>query len=400
MAVQSTDKIQGLFSESLQNTLLELRRSLHRHPELSFKEERTAETLEKALTEIGVTDIRRVARTGIVARVPGKNTDAPVVAIRGDIDALPIHEDTELDYSSEIDGVMHACGHDVHATWTVAAAALLLNDPAEGDVLILLQPAEETGKGAPAILESGALDEVSAIFGAHVDRRFPVGEVVVQEGSVNASADVFTIELKGQGAHGARPHEAVDPVVGAGALINAIQTIVSRRINPAHPGVISIGSIHGGSAPNVIPDTVTLTGTIRATEPEIRQQLQDELMKITEQMAKAYGLESTCKIDDITPPINNKPGPLGWARKAVAATLGNEAAVPLGFLNMGAEDFAYYLETISGCFLRVGAREAGGEVIPAHSPQFYAADEAIFTGAAVLAETARIASADIAHSES
>src|SRR5581483_952040 len=158
--------------------------------------------------------------------------------LRGDIDALPIGEETGLPFASEERGVMHACGHDVHATWAVGAAALLAESPAEGDVLVVLQPAEEVGRGATAILESGALDEARAIFGGHVDRRFEVGQVVADDGPLAASADMFDIELIGAGAHAARPHEARDPIVALGALIGAMQTIVSRRLNPATPGVV------------------------------------------------------------------------------------------------------------------------------------------------------------------
>src|SRR5207244_690118 len=178
--------------------------------------------------------LERVAGTGVVARIPGRDGSRAPVAVRGDIDALPISESTGLPFASEHPGVMHACGHDVHATWAVGAAHLLAARPATGDVLIVLQPAEDTGRGANAVLESGALDGVAAIFGAHVDRRFAVGEVVAQEGPLAAAADTFEIELVGSGAHGARPHEAADPIVGAAALIGALQTILARRVNPAY----------------------------------------------------------------------------------------------------------------------------------------------------------------------
>src|SRR5262249_21001584 len=191
---------------------------------------------ERALAELRPAAIARVAGTGVVARIAGRDRRAPVVAVRGDIDALPVAEDTGLPFASHNDGVMHACGHDVHATWAVGAAALLAREPAAGDVLVVLQPAEETGKGAPAVLATGALDEVRAIFGGHVDRRFAVGQVVADEGPLAASADTFEVELHGQGAHAARPHESADPIVGLGALIGALQTIVARRLNPATPG--------------------------------------------------------------------------------------------------------------------------------------------------------------------
>src|SRR5918996_2020607 len=319
----------------------------------------------------------------------GRRRDAPVVAVRGDIDALPITEETGLPYASERPGVMHACGHDVHAAWAVGAAYLLSREPAEGDVLIVLQPAEETGRGAPAVLKSGALDGVAAIFGGHVDRRFPVGQVVAQPGPLAASADTFAITLTGKGAHAARPHEGADPIVGAGALIAALQTIVSRRLDPTAPAVLTVGTIHAGTAPNVIPETAALSGTLRAVDTQTRVRLQAEVRRLAEEIARAYGLRAEVTLELGPPPVVNPSGPAGWARRAAQRVLGDNAVVPLGLTNLAAEDFACYLERMPGCFLRIGAREAGGEAIAAHSPRFHAAEESIFVGAAVLAEAAR-----------
>ena len=382
----------GLFSSELRRTLVELRRDLHRHPELSHREERTAARLTQALASLRPASLDRVAGTGVVARVRGRDPGAPVVAVRGDIDALPIREATGLPYASAHDGVMHACGHDVHATWAVGAAHLLTAQRAAGDVLIVLQPAEEVGDGARAMLESGAVDAARAIFGAHVDRRFPVGQVVADAGALAASADTFTIELVGSGAHAARPHEAADPVVGAGAVILAMQTAVSRRLNPALPGVVTIGTVHAGTASNVIPDRATLTGTVRATEPGSRRLLLDEVKRIAETTAAAHRLEARVSLELGPPPLVNPPLAAAWARRAAVQLLGADAVVPLGFVNMAAEDFAHYLERIPGCFLRVGAREPGGQPTPAHAPHFAPAEPSIFVGAAVLAACAREAS--------
>jgi len=377
----------------LQDQLIALRRELHRHPELAFKEERTGLVLLRELSALSPRRIGRVARTGVVARIAGRRASAPVVAIRGDIDALPIHEATGLPFASENAGVMHACGHDVHATWTVGAAALLTAEPAEGDVIIILQPAEETGEGALAVLESGALDGVRAIFGGHVDRRFTVGEVVAQQGALAASADNFDIELAGRGAHGARPHEAADPIVGMAALITALQTIVSRSVNPALPAVVSVGMVSAGRAPNVIPDRATLCGTLRATDDDTRALLQKEVRNIAEHVALAHKLEARVTIGQGVPPVINSGEAATWAREAAIATLGPDAVVPLGVVNMAAEDFAWYLQRIPGCFLRFGARRPGEPVIPAHSPGFDVVEDAILVGARVLAESARRASA-------
>jgi hippurate hydrolase len=385
----------ALFPQTAIERLVALRRDLHRHPELSWKEERTAERLTSFLRELGARDVRRVAHTAVVARIPGRDPSAPVVAIRGDIDALPIEEATGLEYASETPGVMHACGHDVHATWAVGAALLLQRAPARGDVVIVLQPAEEVGGGARAVVDAGVLDGVAAIFGGHVDRRFPLGSVVAEAGPLAASADAFTIELAGRGAHGARPHESADPIVGASALVTALQTIVSRRLDPAAAAVVSIGSIHGGTAPNVIPERVVLTGTLRAMLPAVRSSLCEEVERLATSIATAYGLSAQVTFDAGTPPVVNTAREAGWAQRAAENVLGAGCVLPFGITNMGGEDFAVYLERIPGCFLRIGARERSGTPVPAHSPRFIAAEGSIFVGAAVLAECARVAGEDL-----
>ena len=391
MDLEPWGDVQKFFSAEESRQLIELRRELHRHPELSWKEERTAQRLEEALRSFGVTEIRRVAGTGVVARIPGQDRSRSPVAIRGDIDALPIQEATGLPFASETPGVMHACGHDVHATWAVGAAMLLAKQPARSDVVIVLQPSEEVGNGAPAIIASGALDGVKAIFGGHVDRRFPVGQVVAQAGPLAASADAFSIEVIGKGAHGARPHEGIDPIVAAASIIGALQTIVSRRLDPGVAAIVTIGSIHGGSAPNVIPERVQLTGTLRAMLPEVRTALHREVSAVATAVAAAHGATAKVSIERGPPPVVNTERESGWAREAAERVLGDGNVVPFGVTNLGGEDFACYLEKIGGCFLRIGAREPGGEPAPAHSPGFMAAEESIFVGAAVLAECARVA---------
>jgi amidohydrolase len=385
--------LRSLFTDADVAALVELRRDLHQHPELSWKEQRTAGRLAEVVTALGATDVARVAGTGVVARFAGRDRSAPVVAVRGDIDALPIEEATGLAFASTSPGVMHACGHDIHGTWAVGAAMLLARIPAAGDVLVVLQPAEEVGEGAKAILDTGALDDAKAIFGGHVDRRFAVGQIVADAGPLAASADWFEIELTGKGAHGARPHESADPIVGAAALITALQTIVARRIDPAAAAVVTVGSIHSGTASNIIPERAVLTGTLRATTPETRAAIGSEVRRIAESVAEAYRLTARATVHLGTPPIVNPPVQAEWARQAASRVLGDAAVVPFGVTNMGGEDFAFYLERIPGCFMRVGAREEGGERLAAHSPRFTAAEESIFVGAAVLAEAARVASA-------
>ncbi|MHB8837625.1 MAG: M20 metallopeptidase family protein [Gemmatimonadaceae bacterium] len=392
MSVSVPPVVRESFTDTDAAFLVELRRDLHAHPELSWHEERTQARLEEVLRALGITDIRRIAETGLVARIPGSVPNAPVIALRGDIDALPIQEATGLPYASRHDGVMHACGHDVHAAWAVGAALLLHRSPAAGDVLVVFQPAEEVGAGAARVLESGAQQGARAIFGAHVDRRFDVGQVVAQPGPLAASTDTFTITLTGTGAHGARPHESADSVVGLAALITALQTIVSRRLDPAQPGVVTVGMVQAGSAPNIIPESAVLQGTVRATTAAARDLIVGEVDRLAFSVASAYRLEAVVEWGHRTPPVVNSADGARWAVEASVRVLGDQAVVPFGTTNMGGEDFAFYLEQIPGCFLRVGAREAGGERIPAHSPRFQAAEGALFVGAAVLAECARVAS--------
>ncbi len=376
--------------------LVSLRRDLHAHPELSREEERTGARLERELQQLGVADVARVAGTGVVGRVPGTDASAPVVALRGDIDALPIAENTGLPFASRNEGVMHACGHDIHASWTIGAALLLSARPAAGDVLVVLQPAEETGEGAPAVLESGALDEAAAIFGAHVDLTFEIGEAMVQAGAVGAAADRFEIEIVGRGAHGARPHQGVDPIVGAAHVITALQTIVSRRVPPDQPAVVTVGIVEAGTAHNVIPDRAVVAGTMRSLDPEIRELLADEVRHVAESTASACRLEARFRRLQGTPAVLNDERAARWAHDAASRVLGPGAVHPLPVANMGGEDFAFYQERIPGCFIRVGARVPGDPIVGAHTPGFAPAEEAIFIGGALLAASARRASAELA----
>ena len=388
--------VAGLYGVGEVEELVGLRRALHADPELSLQEERTAARLEKTLVGLDVRDVTRVAGTGVVGRIPGRESGSPTVAVRGDIDALPILEDTGLAFASRNDGVMHACGHDVHASWTVAAARLLQAEPAAGDVLLVLQPAEETGEGAAAVLASGVLDEVSAIFGAHVDLTFEVGQAMVQGGAVGAAADRFEVELLGQGAHGARPHQGLDPIVGAAQVVSALQTVVSRRVPPDQPAVVTVGAIEAGTAHNVIPDRAVLKGTMRSLDPAIRRLLADEVRHVAESVGAACRLEARVRMLQGTPAVLNDERAAAWAREAAASVIGAEAVKPLPVANMGGEDFAFYQERIPGCFIRVGARLPGDPVVGAHTPYFAPAEEAIFVGGALLAAAARRASSELA----
>ncbi len=382
-----------LISGALRQDLVRVRRHLHAHPELAWQEYQTQAFLLQELEKLNPLSIQTF-KTGIIVRIKGCDSGRPLVAIRGDIDALPIQEETGLPYASTRPGCMHACGHDMHATWALGAAHLLTEKPAAGDVLVVFQPAEEIVQGAKYLLETGALDDVQFIVGGHVDRQFYVGEVLVHEGAISAASDRFDLTFTGASAHGARPHEGVDPVVAAAAWIQAIQTIVSRALSPDTVAVVSIGKISAGVAHNIIPESVEIGGTIRSQTPAVRDKIHQLLARFAEQIASAYGVSAHIAITLGAPPIVNQAREVAWARAAVKTLLGESALVSLPSPNMGAEDFAFYMQKIPGCFLRIGVREFGASFIPAHSPQFYADEGAIAIGAATLAETARVASLD------
>jgi hippurate hydrolase len=381
------------FTPEERERIVALRRALHAAPELSWQEHATQRTLRAALEAAGITEIQTVADTGLVATIPGRDPHAPTVALRGDIDALPIHEETGLPFASRQAGVMHACGHDMHAAWTVAAGILLARDPAVGTVKLVLQPAEEVGEGAARILASGALDDVRMIFGGHVDWRFRVGEVVATAGPLAASTDTFTVVFHGRGGHGARPQDAIDPIVGLGAFVMAVQTLVSRRLDPGLPGVVTVGAVEAGRAANVIPEQARATGTIRATTPETRTLLGDGLRQLAESVAATHGLRAEVTLSEGTPPLVNTASAAAIAHTAVRALLGDTALRTLATANMGGEDFACYTERMEGCFLRIGTWHEGRSASGVHTPRFDPDEEALFVGGAVLAECARRASA-------
>jgi amidohydrolase len=383
----------------LLDALLDLRHAIHAEPELAFAEHATARRLGDAWHALTGRTAEWLTETGRLLRIEGTHPQRavlPVIALRGDIDALPIEEATGVPWASRVPGVMHACGHDVHATWALGAGVLLARAPAACDVVVLLQPAEEIGKGASAMIEAGALDRVACIFGAHVDRRFAVGEVVADAGALAAACDDFTITIHGHGAHAARPHEAADPIVAQAAVVLALQTLVSRRVNPAWPAVVTVGAVIAGDANNVIPERATLRGTIRTTRPDTRTLLNDAVSQLARDTCTAHGCRADVVIDQGPPPLVNTEREIAWARTAVHHELGESALQPFGITNLAGEDFSYYLERVPGAFLRIGAREPNGDAIPAHSPRFLADDAAIGIGARVLAACAREAAAALA----
>lgn len=383
--------LESLVPADLRSVLVRLREDLHRHPELSFEEHRTQERVAHALSEGGVTDVRDVAGTGLAARVEGRSPSAPTVAVRGDLDALPIREESGVEYASEVPGRMHACGHDVHAAWTLGAALLLRRRPAAGDVIAIFQPGEETGQGARAVLDSGVLDGASAIFGGHVDRGYPLGEVVVPASHVAASADAFEVELAGRGGHAARPHLARNPVLAAAELATSLTSAVPARVDPGAPAVLTVAYIDGGSSDNVIPGTARLGGTIRATSAGTREELIRILRTVTERIAELHRVEPSLEVSSGVPPLVNSEPARGWMREAAERLPALGVRGALAGPNLAGEDFAVYLERMAGCFFRAGAREPGGDHISTHSPRFRAPHAVMWAGAALLAETARAA---------
>lgn len=367
-----------------------IRRDLHRHPELSWQEERTATKVVERLEELGLTP-RRLLDTGVVVDLPGPE-GVPRVALRADLDALPIHEETGLPFASTNDGVMHACGHDGHTSMLLGAAALLgRGGELPAPVRLIFQPAEERGQGAKAMIEAGALEGVGLIFGGHLDRHYASGSIVVTDGVVNASTDSFSIVVCGQGGHAARPHEAVDAVVVGSLMVMAIQTIVSREINPAFPSVVSVGRFDAGSAFNVIAARAELEGTIRAQHEPVREHLKRSITRIAESVAKLHGADFEIELTEGTPCLTNGEAEAELAREAARGVVGAERVTSLEHANLGAEDFSQYLQHVPGCYIRFGAQLAGREGYPAHSSRFDFDEAALAAGAAWYEAVARVA---------
>ncbi|MDH4154667.1 MAG: M20 family metallopeptidase [Nitrospira sp.] len=381
----------ALIAPELYDRLVALRRDLHRYPELSRQEDRTAAVISRFLHDLGIHHRTNIAGHGVVADIPG-DSGVPFVVLRADTDALPIQEETGLEFASVHNGVMHACGHDGHTTMLLGAAALLSQEKdLPAPVRLIFQPAEEKGTGAIAMIKEGVLEGAGLIFGGHLDRHYRPGTIVVSEGPVNASSDNFAIEIIGQGAHGARPHESIDAVVVGSLMIMALQTIVSREIDPARPSVVSVGQFHAGTAPNVIAGQAKLEGTVRAQDPVVRRQLLSSVRRIAESIAQLHGAKIHVVVMEGTPPLVNLPETASLARRAAVEAVGEANVLPLKTANMGAEDFSYYLERIPGAYVRFGSQVPGREGYPAHSSKFDFDEEALAVGAAYYRAIARIA---------
>lgn len=375
------ERIKQLASAYAEDTVA-IRRHIHANPELSYEEFETAKYVADQLRQIGLKPVEGVAETGVTAIIEGRNPASKVVALRADMDALPIVETNDVPYKSKNEGVMHACGHDVHTSSLLGVARILneIKDDFEGSVKLVFQPGEEKNPGgASLMIKEGVLENPrpASMIGQHVMPFIPTGKIGFREGMYMASADEVYLTVKGKGGHAALPDKVIDPVLIASHIVVALQQVVSRNADPKAPTVLSFGSIHGGSATNIIPDEVKLKGTFRALNEEWRFEAHKRIRKIAESLAEGMG--GSCEVDISVgyPFLTNDPETTQAARKAAEAYVGTENIVDLS-LWMGAEDFAYYSHVVPSCFYRLGTgNEAKGTTHGVHTPVFNIDEDAI-----------------------
>lgn len=376
-------------TRAISDLIVAWRRDIHMHPELGFEEFRTAQMVADNLRALGLEVATGVGKTGVVG-ILGEGK--PVIGIRADMDALPVQEINDVPYASQTPGIMHACGHDAHTAMLLGAARVLsqMPDRPQGEIRFFFQPCEEKdddeGKsGATRMMEDGALDGVDRVIALHVASELPSGKIVIEEGFTSANVDTFHATIKGKGCHGAYPHRGVDPIFILAQVINAINGIRARRVNPIRPAVVSIGSVHAGVAPNVIPDDVQMNGTIRSFDDETREQLHHDL-EAAFGVARALGGDYELNIVKGCPSIYNDPDVAALIRTAAQEMLGEDAILHQEPA-MGGEDFSYMTRKAPGAMFLLGAKRDDVER-PHHSPQFDI-DESVFPiGSALLAETA------------
>jgi amidohydrolase len=366
-----------------------IRHHLHAHPELSYKEFETSGYVQEKLTALGI-PITIMATTGVVGLIKGKNPGKKTIALRADMDALPIKEENNVDYKSQNEGVMHACGHDVHTAILLGAAKILheLKDNWEGTVKLIFQPGEERNPGGASILiKEGVLEnpKPQAIFGLHVHPGLQTGKLSFREGKVMASADELYITIRSKGGHAAAPHLTADTILIASHLIIALQQIISRNRNPHDPSVLSITSFQGGHTTNVIPSEVKLMGTFRAMDETWRFKAHDLIRKLATELVRSMGAEIDLHIDIGYPSVYNNEA-LNDLTRGLAEQYIGAGNVEITELRMGAEDFGYYSQLIPGCFWRLGVmNEAKGIVSGVHTPTFNIDEDAIETGMGMMA---------------
>ena len=384
------DKAQALADE-----MVRIRRDIHRHPELAFKEVRTAQLVADTLREIGGIDIRTgVGKTGVVGEIG--NGDGPTLGIRADMDALPIIEDTGTEYSSQTQGNMHACGHDSHTAMLLGVAHLLKQEFAtgklKGKVRFLFQPAEEaTGgfhqSGAPMMIDDGALDGVDNVIALHVDSTLPLGQITLREGASTAAVDSFKAWVTGTGGHGAYPHLGTDPLWMLIPIMSALHGIVARKIDPMKPAVCSLGVVRGGTVSNVIPAEVYLEGTLRSFDPHVREQLIEEGERAVA-LSRPLGGDYRIEIERGYPAGHNDARVTGWMSSVISDLVGANT-IDRTRAGMGAEDFAYMTQKAPGAMFMLGAAIHDEVQRGHHTPIFDIDEKCMPVGAAVLAETAR-----------
>ena len=369
--------------KNIKDEIYAIRRHFHRYPELSFKEFNTAETISQHLDKFGIAHKKGVGKTGIVGEInfgPG-----PIIALRADMDALPIQEENNLDYKSLNDGVMHACGHDGHMAILLGAANALSKNSKlkKGTVRFIFQPAEEGLGGAKYMIEDGCLDKVDEIYGLHLWNYQLYGEVGIKNGPVMASADLFDIEVSGKGGHGATPQGTVDAIVVASNLVTMLQTIVSRNTNPLESTVLSIGKIKGGHNFNIISDKVHMSGTTRAYTEENRTMIKQRMKEVIEGVSKSFGADIKLNYKDGYPPTVNHISQVEKVLEAASSVVASGAKNP--YLSMGGEDFSYYLQNKPGCFFFVGSAPNENEILstPHHCSHFDIDERALLIGASV-----------------
>ena len=369
---------------------IEIRREIHRHPELGFEEYNTQAIVERELAALGI-EHRRVAATGVVGVVRGA-LPGHVSGLRADMDALPISEDSGEDCSSQIAGKMHACGHDAHTAMLLGAARELqrTRDTLHGSVVLLFQPAEEGPGGALPMIEAGAMDDpkIEAVAMLHVDSRLPTGSIGITPGPVNAAADEFHLTIRGKGGHGAAPHKAIDAIPCAAATVLALQNIAARETDPLATIVVTVGTLEGGYRNNVIADFVKMSGTVRTQDPGLRDGVEAKLRRIVDGVAAAYGAHASLEMLYGYPPVVNDPALAAAFARYVRERIGLPLSAPPP--TMGGEDFAYFAQRVPGLMMRLGIyNEARGSVHAGHSPQFRLDEEAIPTGITTLIAFAR-----------
>jgi amidohydrolase len=382
------DKILYL-SNKIKEDLIEWRNYLHKNPELSGEEYNTSRFVADKLKSFGISDItKNIGRTcGLTAIIKGKSDFT--VALRADTDALPIHEKTGKNYCSKIDGVMHACGHDAHTSILLGVSKVLndIKDELSGNIKLIFQPSEERidKDGAKKLVEEGVLNNVSAIFGLHVFPEIDCGKIGTRKGQLMASADIFHIKIKGKGSHASRPHMGVDPVLISAQVINSLHHIVSRKVDPLHPAVITIGKIKGGNAENVIPDEVELSGTVRTLSINLRNQIPVWIENVLSGITLSYGGSYSFDYHYGTSPVINNDETTDFSFKTLKELFPEENVIELENPSMGAEDFGEYLMKIPGTFLRLGVRnKEKGIIAPLHSPYFDIDEDALPIGVSAL----------------